>query len=475
MDLSDSPASLQVKNSGHHKIDGEYHRLPEPSRGRPAYSMEKDGKKPVYLFWYKTSKWYFSFELGASKNLARIEDSGVEGRRQPPCEPHPFVWKVMAQSESKDAKDSKHKSYVVTPPMRVIDCATLDPKAEAVLRSEPLSASRHSEKTAGRTRSRKKEPKADDHKDKQEAAKEGKRKEKEEARAGKDKKEKEAQAKADDDKSSDEDSESDSENEEASKKNESDSDSDSKSENSGSSSSDDAASQKSEKKAEKGAKAGAEKGPVLSGSDKEQKREEFIAKLRLQLVGIKDPKQRSQKLQQVRAMLNERSNHLLNVAGMTQSDVKALMDSLDRDFAPRAKPKQPPAPPPKHLMERKDGTSSGAGAPESNGNRSGVKRSALRKAGISQKPKMQRRISWEQASARFVQVESFRNMGEQLWFQMPGAYVACDSCEKQVPQSMGALQGEPERPQFAQFQFLCHECMQLAASAPTLPPLNGGY
>lgn len=51
-------------------------------------------------------------------------------------------------------------------------------------------------------------------------------------------------------------------------------------------------------------------------------------------------------------------------------------------------------------------------------------------------------------------------MGEQLWFQMPGAYVICDGCDKSVPQSMGALQGEPHRPQFAQCQYLCSDCLQ---------------
>lgn len=52
-------------------------------------------------------------------------------------------------------------------------------------------------------------------------------------------------------------------------------------------------------------------------------------------------------------------------------------------------------------------------------------------------------------------------MGEELWHMMPGQYVICDGCEKSVPQSMGALQGESHRSQFSQWEFLCCDCIQM--------------
>ena len=48
-----------------------------------------------------------------------------------------------------------------------------------------------------------------------------------------------------------------------------------------------------------------------------------------------------------------------------------------------------------------------------------------------------------------------------LWFQTPGSIVACDHCERNVPLSMGAMQGAPGQSKFAQFEFLCRDCMQI--------------
>lgn len=199
--------------------------------------------------------------------------------------------------------------------------------------------------------------------------------------------------------------------------------------------------------------AAADQGKEQTEEDKEIKREEFIAKLRKQLVSIKDPKQRQTKLVAVKGMLEQRADHLLNVAGMSKTDVRALIENLDRDFGSKIKP---PAGAPPGFAGKGKPVAAAAAQAETNGAKKVMKSALKGRNG----PRQSRRINWTNEGPKQTVVESFRNMGEALWFQMPGAFVSCDQCEKQVPQSCGALQGEPEKPQFAQFQFLCHECMQ---------------
>ncbi|CAE8709362.1 unnamed protein product, partial [Polarella glacialis] len=73
----------------------------------------------------------------------------------------------------------------------------------------------------------------------------------------------------------------------------------------------------------------------------------------------------------------------------------------------------------------------------------------------------QRRIQYGPYGPQISQVKvaTYKTSGDTLWFSMPGAYVFCDACLKAVPQSMGSLQGAPQRSQFAQDKFLCTDCM----------------
>ena len=59
-------------------------------------------------------------------------------------------------------------------------------------------------------------------------------------------------------------------------------------------------------------------------SAKEVKRAEFIATLRQHIAAIKDAQQRQQKMIAVKGMLEQRADHLLQVAGMNKTDVKGI-------------------------------------------------------------------------------------------------------------------------------------------------------
>jgi len=167
------------------------------------------------------------------------------------------------------------------------------------------------------------------------------------------------------------------------------------------------------------------------------------------------------------------------VAGLPPERVQAILDKLGKDIGagkvpppaptPAPQPKPPAGAPPRRLLESRDHAEEHVPAPASpaeepalptNGDlaRAPSLRSALRRPGARRNS--HRRISYVDESRLItrVQVASYRGCGEQLWFFSPGAVVTCDSCEKDVPQSMGTLQGAPTQSQFAQSLFLCGEC-----------------
>merc|ERR1712060_631356 len=92
-DISICPKALNVMHSGSHKIDGQYARMDEPSRGKPSYVMMLDGSRPVYLFWNK--KWLIGGEFGSTRHMASCQDAEVLC----PCEPYPHPWKVKEKKE----------------------------------------------------------------------------------------------------------------------------------------------------------------------------------------------------------------------------------------------------------------------------------------------------------------------------------------------------------------------------------------
>merc|ERR1712060_431942 len=104
--------------------------------------------------------------------------------------------------------------------------------------------------------------------------------------------------------------------------------------------------------------------------------------------------------------------HTQQVTGMNADEVKALIESLDREFAPKGKAnaKPPAGPPPKHVLNKKGGQQGGP-AP-STPPLGGPKKSALnRRDGPTrfQQNKVPR-ITWPQNSnVRQVKVESYRH------------------------------------------------------------------
>ena len=72
------------------------------------------------------------------------------------------------------------------------------------------------------------------------------------------------------------------------------------------------------------------------------------------------------------------------------------------------------------------------------------------------------RISWpgQESMTDYKTIPSFKHLGKELWYHMPGSYVTCDGCSKSVPQIMGALQGDMGKPLFAQSMFFCTDCHQ---------------
>ena len=68
-----------------------------------------------------------------------------------------------------------------------------------------------------------------------------------------------------------------------------------------------------------------------AASTVEQRKKAFVEELTNQLKVISDPNQRAQKLREVEATLVSRSDDLKNRLGIHQLDLKALMESLDRE------------------------------------------------------------------------------------------------------------------------------------------------
>ena len=64
----------------------------------------------------------------------------------------------------------------------------------------------------------------------------------------------------------------------------------------------------------------------------QQKKADFISKVRKQIVRIKDPEKRKEKLESVKIMMEERQENLLEIAGMDQAARKSLGAKLFLDY-----------------------------------------------------------------------------------------------------------------------------------------------
>mmetsp|Transcript_25916 Transcript_25916/g.80862 ORF Transcript_25916/g.80862 Transcript_25916/m.80862 type:complete len:567 (+) Transcript_25916:121-1821(+) len=446
IDLEESPKQVHVRDSGKQKIEGTYRRLSKPSRGRPCYAKWME-KKPMYLFWNK--KWIIGWDFGSAKSYAKLTDAG----KLSPCEPYPKVWKVLDKGDKDkhaDANDDgKTLRYVDNLPMRVVDDAVL----ALSLRDESLvefdvpdsgeAQSRHRKKEAKRTR----EPSsAGKEKTAAAAGAEGAAAAPGARGTGEDAGAKPGSGGEDlgpADGNSDQESESSSEE----------------------SSSSASASERPPPQQE----AVLEATPLAARRAKESpdmKAQEFEAKLRDQLLRLPTLEARKKKFMTVKEMLMKRTT---GVDGVAPEKLQVLLAKVQNwlmqpmSGGPSAAGMPPPAgPPPPAFMAAAAAEAGRASVPDAAPQQAGAPftRSALRRPGAPRQ--RSRRISfcdgagWQLASE--TPVLSYRGCGEQLWFQMPGAVVVCDSCEREVLQSMGSLQGAPSQSQFAQSKFLCADC-----------------
>mmetsp|Transcript_19130 Transcript_19130/g.55546 ORF Transcript_19130/g.55546 Transcript_19130/m.55546 type:complete len:734 (+) Transcript_19130:117-2318(+) len=461
-DLGTCPEKLHVHASGIHKVDGAYSRMSRASRGKPCY-MKWTDKRPMYLFWNK--KWIIGWDFGATKSMASAKDApGI----LTPCEPFPRIWKVMEKKE-KDKKDrakgekkeKEAKQYYRNLAMRVIDGALLDMSLE----DEELAAAVPDERahaSSGKRASRRRIRRA--------ASETGEATEPGAEKAAAAKKQDEVGPA---DESDDEDGSGSEASEEAQPNRDAQKASDS-SEDGSVSSSEESSSSESASKPE----AKVIPPRPTAWQITERKAAEFESKLRDQLSKLMDPHAKYRKFQVVRDMLTQKANGAEIVPGLPPERVQGILDKLDKDLSsaaqavpvPAAKPKPPQGPPPKWMLPGQKAQpqpqAPGLAAAPMTPPMEDIDlarlppptRTVLRKPGG---PRRSRRITYTQGEmfAREVYVESYRSCGEQLWFHMPGAIVACDGCDKAVPQSMGSLQGAPAQSQFAQNRFICGECM----------------
>jgi len=150
---------------------------------------------------------------------------------------------------------------------------------------------------------------------------------------------------------------------------------------------------------------------------------------------------------------------------LTRDELETFLQSLQQEFQQKKPgPKQPAAPPPKHLQAKAAGSDS-ASASYSHRKYPAPSKSKLRPMQAKWGAKNPCRISYPQDDAGVdtgrseIQVKSWRASGESLWFQQPGAIVMCDDCGNTGPQTNGSLQGSEGKSQFAQNKFVCFECI----------------
>jgi len=439
VDDSAVPPSVIVEASGKSLLDGRYDRMPKPCRGRPCY-YKRFKDKIVYM--YFTKMWRLGSELGSTRCNARIED--VKGLMDC-CEPYPHTWNVYHKKEGQD--EGVYEPVVA---LRVFDPATLAHQPQL---PEPLQ---EAASILGKAS----------------ADGEGKHEASERKREKKDKKEKEKKESAQDVKLEKQDD----------KKEEAPStDSDSSNSSSASSDSSDDGKEIKQEPVPGSAPNGvsdAEKARAKKSAAEEakaQKAQDFQQKLRGAMQEITDPKARNKKLDTIRNMLRAKKDSLLQAAGMTPEMIDNLVIELERDFATTGlrAPRQPTGQPPAHLLKREDGSGRFENAmpstPPENGSSANEPdhRTAVPVRGVLKgRGRIQERANFRMSTRQclppleMIPVTSFRSAGENLWFQAPGSVVVCDSCERGVPQTMGALKGAADRSQFAQCEFLCSDCMQ---------------
>lgn len=455
IELDKTPSGLIVESSGQSKIDGKYKRLPNSSRGRPAYYQrkEKDGKDKTMYIYFAKKAWNIGPRFGDKKSVAVMK--AVDGLMDP-CEPYPHAWQVYKKGEEENSPGT----YQTVVAMRIY---SEEAAAEMSKLPEPPmeagAAGKLSDSGAPMTAEQIAE---------RQQRKEEKKKRKEEAKA-----KEAAERPADQTGEGAVKSEGTEE-----KKDEASSSSDE------SSSSEEEKEESSDSSSESDKEDNAAKAQVDEAANEQKRKDkalEFEKRIRSQLQAHQDKNDIRgvhKSFINIQQRLQASKANLEQVAGLTEAKVEELLVTLKRDFKidenkPKEKPRAPKAPPPAHLLKGKASGSAPAAptTPPENPPGGGdimphrtmqPGKSVLRPWYDGPRRKGERphiSIAAGMQPGHVEQsIESFRQMGEELWYYMPGASVYCDNCDRQVPQSMGSLQGALGQSQFAQNRFVCSEC-----------------
>jgi len=420
IDLNTCPQSISVENSGNEKMDGVYVRMYAPSRGKPCYVMS-GGRKPVYMFWY--TSWKIGGKLGTKQSFAYVRDVGRKG---PPCEPYPRTWMVYRKVAGEDGGVEMKSVAFAVAAMRIIE------ESETTLRAvkgEPAEAANVISMGA------------------REGASDG-----------------------DADRS----------------------DSDGGKADPGSSSRSESAELERETERAAATLAAADmesmkaRAPSMTvpplhtskpskDASSERKAREFESRLRNWLSKL-DPEAQQRKIDDTKLNIKKKGQTFLDVTGFTPESLNVMYAGLLKDFGLKAAenleraaashkalvaaqvavPSTPPldeegAAEPMQLPHRTDKPLGSSMRP------SDKKRDKSRRIDFGDDH--DGKEGQGKVDSSTTRVESYKGYGDILWYTAPGAMVFCDTCDKQVPQSLGQLSGSPGKSQFAQNQFVCSDCV----------------
>jgi len=175
----------------------------------------------------------------------------------------------------------------------------------------------------------------------------------------------------------------------------------------------------------------------------------------------------SSRFWRLRALMIQKVSMVEHLNSRTAEDVGKILDEVGQEFnigvrLPAAEQKRPTGAPVDNLLQQQKPALGLLGQPETEGDLGNPcqgmqpKKSALRTSGTPRQT--MRNIRYVDTIQPLIHIASYR-FYDSLWYKHPGAWVECDTCNAQVPQMMGSLQGAPTKSQFAHSRFLCNACM----------------
>lgn len=463
-DISTFPEKLVIEGSSYDKLDGMYRILPEPSRGRPAY-CKVGSSKNLYLYWYSGKRWQIGFEFGAKKCVASIQDRGA---LKPPLDPYPHTWKAIEKNSADGVKKEKPaKDKLKCLRMRVVEerlrqAATdffeeMSPAVESAQKSRyetqmtPMAQEKEDSQEPEQEPSSSSQPSAPSKpaqsKTKTKAVKRPSPKKPAVSKVPKNLVVDEEAAIVMKHQQSDSDDES-----KATGKATSSQPSDSNAQTSDSESDNESTSSESVSEEEPDAdfEAMGEQAQSIVKKLKNFEKNQAVTKFN-QLMQVQRSKSKNGSLIPFNGCNVADMKHLFQWAMRHLGVANPLNTSALPQPAPRT-PEQPQPRTPPPVEEEAPRSDAVAQLPH---HTMAAPKSVLKKPGQPSGPV--RRVQHAQEDFQ-VMVISHKSCGEGLWFQCPGSFVNCDTCDRPVPQAMGCLQGAPARSQFAQHLFLCQDC-----------------